>query len=78
MLSEGVVKIGDKAFAMCTALDKIVLPKTLTEIGFGMLDGDESIRVFAYRGSQADWAKVKKPNNWNNYMYLRIEYNSKL
>ena len=78
-LSESVTKVGEKAFAGCTALEKLVLPKSLKEIGYGILEGDENLRVLAYRGSQNDWTKVTKHKNWNSGLYIGVtEYNSKL
>ena len=58
-LAEGIYKIGARCFADCKKLDKIVLPKTIRQIGESFLANTESLRILGYRGNSSDWHNIK-------------------
>ena len=65
-LPEGLVKIGEKAFADCKELEVMVLPQTLKEIEYGMLQDTQKLRILGYRGAELDWwnQSFKKNSGW--------------
>lgn len=58
-LAEGVYKVGARCFADCKKLDKIVLPKTIRQIGESFLAHTEKLRILGYRGTASDWYNLK-------------------
>ena len=66
-LPEGLIKIGEKAFADCKELETLVLPVSLKEMDYGMLQNTLKLRIIGYRGTEQDWWKAdfKKMSGWN-------------
>lgn len=58
-LNEGVYKVGARCFAECKKLDKIVLPKSIRQIGESFLAKTEKLRILGYRGTASDWYHIK-------------------
>ena len=59
-LPVGLVHIDDDAFQMCTALQRISIPASVTEIGSGALSfgGEEAAEITTSAGSYAEqWVK---------------------
>ena len=59
-LAEGIYKVGARCFAECKKLDKLILPKTIRQIGESILYNVEHLRVLGYRGTSSEWYKIKE------------------
>ena len=55
---DGVTKIGEHAFADCTSIESVEIPKSVKEIGYGAFVGCKNIAVVTYKGSFKDWCAV--------------------
>ena len=57
----------EKAFAECSALEKIVLPKSLKTLGYAIPMNTDKLRTIGYRGSAYEWSTIAKDRdgNWN-------------
>ena len=55
VVDDGVTRIGENAFAGCSALRSIVLPVSLTYIAAGAFDGCTSLESIYYGGSLRQW-----------------------
>ena len=53
----GVTHIGMGAFARCTSLESVEIPKCVTEISYAF-DGCKNIAMVTYKGSFKDWCAV--------------------
>ncbi len=56
---KGVTGLGENAFFNCTALKKVTLPVTLTEIGKDAFSGCQNITDVYYAGTEDIWKTIK-------------------
>ena len=61
-VGKNVTAIADTAFASCSSLSYIYLPKSLTSIGNGAFSGCVLLSDVAYGGSARDWTKIAMEN----------------
>ena len=54
----GVTKIGEYAFAGCTSIESVTIPKSVKEISYGAFADCKNIAVVTYKGSFKDWCAV--------------------
>lgn len=75
-----VTAIGSNAFANCTSIKTIYIPKTVTEIGDKAFSGCSAITTIVYEGAMKDWVtSVVKGNQWNqNTGSYQIHCNNKI
>ena len=59
ILAEGVTRVGARCFADCKKLDKVVLPRSIQQIGESFLSNTENLRILGYRGSASEWYNIK-------------------
>ncbi|MBD5440985.1 MAG: leucine-rich repeat domain-containing protein [Treponema sp.] len=62
----GVTHIGMGAFARCTSLESVEIPKCVTEISYAF-GGCKNIAVVTYKGSFKDWCAVEWDRNLISY-----------
>jgi len=62
-----VTAIGSRAFADHPALQTVVLPAALTEIGSSAFSGSD-VTTLQFLGTEDEWTAVKKAGGWNNGM----------
>ena len=74
VIPEGVEEIADFAFDSENKLEKITLPSTLKSIGEDPFD--ESLKTINYRGSKAQWEKIKIADD-SILLNVKINYNYK-
>ena len=55
---EGVTRIGMGAFARCTSLESVEIPKCVKEIEIGAFGDCKNIAMVTYKGSFKDWCAV--------------------
>ena len=58
-IPEKTTRIGSNAFSACTGLASVTIQKGVTEIEIGTFYGCTNLKTVNYRGSQAEWEKVK-------------------
>ena len=58
-IPEGITEIGIGIFYKCSNLASVTIPKDLTEIEEGTFEECTNLKTVNYRGSQAEWEKVK-------------------
>ncbi len=63
-IPDGITALGPGAFANCVNIKQITLPKSVKEIGYNCFFNCASLEKIFYAGSKADWAKIKRGNNW--------------
>ncbi|MBR3843527.1 MAG: leucine-rich repeat protein, partial [Christensenellaceae bacterium] len=66
-LPEGLTTLGEKVFASCNALERVTMPKSLSEIGYGLFYDTPGLRVLEYRGNSSAWRKVEKAKDWDEF-----------
>ncbi|MDE6068359.1 MAG: leucine-rich repeat domain-containing protein, partial [Treponemataceae bacterium] len=54
----GVTKIGEYAFAGCTSIESVTIPKSVKEISYGAFASCKNIAMVTYKGSFKDWCAV--------------------
>ena len=52
-IPDSVTKIDDVAFRGCSELEKIIIPSSVVEFGWGMFNGCEKVTVYCESGSAA-------------------------
>ncbi|MDD7397761.1 MAG: leucine-rich repeat protein, partial [Firmicutes bacterium] len=57
-----VTEIGEETFSDCEALEKIVLPKSITNIGDGAFNNCPSLTIYAEAEKPIEWAAVSGLN----------------
>ena len=62
-LGEGITKIEDQAFSYSTSISYVVFPKSLTNIGTNIFTMCQALDAIYYKGTKADWSKVKKDSS---------------
>lgn len=75
-LGKNVEKIDSGAFAYCTDMSEVWLPKTLKEIGEGAFLGISDLKKVSYEGSEEDWKKVTASVGNEKITEAEIEYNA--
>ena len=65
----GVRTIDSYAFASCTNLETIVLPKSLSRIEAYAYKDCSSLKTVKYMGSSSQWNQVNKGTSGNSYLY---------
>ena len=53
-LENDIATIGENAFASCTELEKIVIPRSVTEIAYTAFTYDTKLTIYGYRDSYAE------------------------
>ena len=79
VIPEGVEKIAEEAFYFQGNLEKVTLPSSLTGIGKDAFV-DSGLKTINYRGSKAQWKKIKISMEKDDYNWLsdvKINYNYK-
>ena len=69
-----VTEIGAGAFAGCTGLRIIVLPKTIRTIGSGAFTGMSSNLQFRYYGSYTDWDQMNIGSGNDSFILSKIVF----
>lgn len=64
ILPEGVTVIEDFAFRACPELVSVELPASLKSIGAAAFFTDSDLQSIRYRGTMAQWRRIKKAQNW--------------
>ena len=66
-----------KCIDICTKLESVTLPSTLTKIGSGAFYGCKSLATINYTGTEEQWNAITKDSNWNGDTpsNMRIIYN---
>ncbi|MDE5615032.1 MAG: leucine-rich repeat domain-containing protein, partial [Treponemataceae bacterium] len=57
-IPDGVIRIGDYAFAGCTSLASMSIPASVTEISGNAFKGCDDIETVQYRGTLAQWCQI--------------------
>ena len=63
-LPEGVKVIEDFAFRDCPKLVSVELPASLESIGAAAFFTDSNLKTIRYRGTMAQWKRIRKARNW--------------
>ena len=64
ILPEGVTVIEDFAFRDCPKLVSVELPASLESIGAAAFFTDSNLKTIRYRGTMAQWKRIRKARNW--------------
>lgn len=64
-IPEGVTTLGRSVFLSCSRLESVNLPSTLIGIGISAFETCRSLRKIDYNGTQAEWDRVSKGQDWN-------------
>ena len=70
-LGNSVVSIGENAFALCTNLKSVTIPSSVQTIGenafhFGLGGENKQLVELHYTGTQEQWDKLAKENDFKN------------
>ena len=74
VIPEGVEKISNNAFNANDAINTVTIPVSIKEIGYDVFD--YGLQTINYRGSKAQWKKIKISNP-DNLKGVKINYNYK-
>ena len=72
MLGTNITKICPRAFAGCTALERITIPKGVTHFGKSTFENCVSLKDIYYEGTQEEWEKIKKNTEKREIEFGRI------
>ena len=76
VIGDSVTSIGSYAFYGCSSLTSVVIPGSVTSINYCAFYGCSNLTSIKYRGTQTQWDKITKGNNWNsNTGNYTITYN---
>mgnify|MGYP003015123663 FL=1 len=70
--------IGEDAFNNCSNLNKIYIPKNVTEIEKGAFAGCANLTTVEYSGNQSDWNEIYIGTDNENLTNATINYNNAL
>lgn len=68
-LPEGLKVIGERAFAGCSGLSKLVIPYSIEIIESGAFNDCKDIE-FEYNGTKAEWRKITKASAFSDTYYI--------
>ena len=72
-IPNGVTSIGEFAFFRCDKITSVTIPKSVISIGERAFYGVEVLDIY-YKGSKADWDKIKKDGNNFGFSYITIHF----
>ena len=58
-IPDSVTSIGDSAFCGCTSLTSVTIPDSVTSIGGSAFWGCTSLNTVYYKGTEAEWSKIR-------------------
>jgi len=58
-IPDGAKKIGSGAFRYCSKITDIVIPKSVTSIGFDVFEGCKNLKMICYTGDLASWCGIE-------------------
>ena len=73
-LPEGVVRLGENAFAYCDSLETVSLPQSLTYIGPEAFSGCYTLETANYAGTYQQWQNKVYVSSNNNYLTNVLQY----
>ena len=62
----GIKSIGCDCFSDCTRLNTITIAGSLEELSFDVFLNCLNLRSIIFKGTKAQWKKIKKDKSWNN------------
>jgi hypothetical protein len=62
-IPNGITEIPDSCFYDCATLTAVTIPNSVTRIGEDAFYHCKAISTVYYEGSEADWAKIQRPEN---------------
>lgn len=74
-IPSNVTTIGHSAFAFCKNLTSIIIPESVTTIDSLAFNYCTNLISINYAGSESNWNKIVKNNNWNSNITATINYN---
>ncbi len=72
IFDEGCILIDSFCFTRCDSLKSVVLPSTLANIGEGIFSGCPDSLKITYKGTKAQWDKIKKDTQ--AFSGINVEY----
>ena len=60
-----ITRIGNYAFAAYDSLESIVIPDSVTSIGYHAISGTDSLKKIYYRGTYRQWLAIDIDSEWN-------------
>ena len=69
----GSSKLGYGAFHNCSMIEKIILPKSITEYGYYAFSGTTNLKDVYYEGTIEDWNEIDIKSN-NVYLTTATRY----
>ena len=66
VIPDKVTSIGYQVFSGCNNLTRVTIPDSVTSISFGVFSDCEKLKEITYKGTKADWNKIKKHPAWNS------------
>lgn len=64
IIPDKITSIGPGAFANCLNLTNVVIPRSVKNIGYNAFFNCVSLDTITYKGSKAEWRKIKRGSNW--------------
>ena len=65
-IGNSVTSIGYSAFGYCSSLTSVTIPNSVTTIGDYAFSDCDSLKTIYYKGSKAQWNKIKKETYWDS------------
>lgn len=59
IIHQGLSEISDYVFENCNKLTYVEIPNSIKEIGYNNFDGCSKLKTIDYKGTTAEWAKIK-------------------
>lgn len=78
VIPDGVRSIADYAFYDNRKIESVELPAGVISIGVSAFGGCEALTSFAFRGTESEWARVEKGQEWRDHSpFGEIRFGSK-
>lgn len=71
-IPDSVATIGEFAFYWCSKLIDITIPSSVINIGEYAFASCDSLTAIGYKGTQAQWRKIKKERNWRYESTIKV------